>query len=169
MPYSDPDNKATVAAWLDEIAPVSVLDVGPGAGVYGEISRRVPSVQIVNAVEAWEPYIDQFNLTGIYDKVTVGDIRDHDNFEYDVVIFGDILEHMSADDALAVYSKALQSAKWVVFSIPIIHLPQDAYGGNPFEVHVEEDWSHEKILDWFPGIVKSETFRVTGVYLAHAS
>jgi len=133
MPYSDPDNKATVEGWLAEIAPVSVLDVGPGAGAYGQMCRRIPSLETLDAVEAWEPYVAQFDLTAVYDEVFIGDVRDHDKFDYGVVIFGDILEHMSADNALAVYWRALNQAEWVIFSIPIIHLPQGEYEGNPFE------------------------------------
>jgi len=166
MPYSDPDNKAVAAEWLAEIQPTTVLDVGPGAGAYGQIARTVSSVQRVDAVEAWEPYLAEFRLSNLYDNVFVEDVRDRQDFTYDVVIFGDVLEHMGRDDALTVYETAREQAGNVLFSIPIIHLPQGAYADNPFEVHVEEDWSHDEIMDWFPGIYRAEKFRVTGLYLA---
>lgn len=169
MPYSDPDNKGYVLEKLIQLKPVSVLDVGPGAGIYGELCRQVPSIEMVECVEIWEPYIAQFNLTGIYDVVHRMDVREFDDFDFDVVIFGDVLEHMSRLEALAVYERARRSAKTVIFSIPIIHLPQGPYAGNPHETHVEDDWKHEEILKWFPGITEHRQFRVTGVYVANDS
>ena len=166
MPYSDPDNKGLAVEWLAELSPESALDVGPGAGAYGKLLRGLPTVSRLNAVEAWQAYIPEFRLAGIYDNVFVTDVREHQDFAYDVVIFGDVLEHMGRDDALTVYETAREQAGNVLFSIPIIHLPQGAYADNPFEVHVEEDWSHDEILDWFPGIYRAEKFRVTGLYLA---
>lgn len=166
MPYSDPDNKTLAAEWLAELSPASVLDVGPGAGAYGKLVRGLPGVEQLDAIEAWQAYIPEFGLPGIYDNVFVADVRQHEDFAYDVVIFGDVLEHMSRDEALKVYETARAQADNVLFSIPVIHLPQGAYAGNPFEVHVEEDWSHDEVLDWFPGIYRAEKFRVTGLYLA---
>jgi len=165
MPYSDPDNKAVAAEWLTEIQPVTVLDVGPGAGAYGQIARTISSVGRVDAVEAWEPYLAEFGLRNLYDNVFVEDVRDRQDFTYDVVIFGDVLEHMTKEDALRIYELARIQAKWILFSIPIIHLPQGAYAGNPFEIHVHDNWTHEEILDWFPNVERFETFRVTGIYL----
>ena len=165
MPYSDPDNKAVAAEWLSEIQPVTVLDVGPGAGAYGQIARTISSVGRVDAVEAWEPYLAEFGLRNLYDNVFVEDVRDRQDFTYDVVIFGDVLEHMTKEDALRIYELARGQAKWILFSIPIIHLPQGAYAGNPFEIHVHDNWTHKEILDWFPNVERFETFRVTGIYL----
>jgi len=165
MPYSDPDNKAVAAEWLTEIQPVTVLDVGPGAGAYGQIARTISSVGRVDAVEAWEPYLAEFGLRNLYDNVFVEDVRDRQDFTYDVVIFGDVLEHMTKEDALRIYELARSQAKWILFSIPIIHLPQGAYAGNPFEIHVHDNWTHQEILDWFPNVERFETFRVTGIYL----
>lgn len=166
MPYSDPDNKGFVLEKLQELQPAAVLDVGPGAGAYAQLARAVPSVERVECVEIWEPYISQFGLTSLYDAVHLADVREFENFDFDVVIFGDVLEHMSRDEALKVYNQARAQARAVIFSIPIIHVPQGAYQGNPYEIHVEDDWHHDEILQWFPGVVEWKEFRVTGVYVA---
>lgn len=166
MPYSDPDNKGFVLEKLQELQPASVLDVGPGAGAYAQLVRSVPSVEILECVEIWEPYIAQFGLTSLYDAVHLADVREFDDFDFDVVIFGDVLEHMSREDALTVYQRARGQAGAVIFSIPIIHVPQGPYQGNPHETHVEDDWHHDEILEWFPGITEFKQFRVTGVYVA---
>lgn len=165
MPYSDPDNKTVAGQWLAEIQPETVLDVGPGAGAYGQLVRATLNPRRLDAVEAWEPYIAEFGLANLYDTIYVEDVRDRQDFVYDVVIFGDVLEHMTKEEALKVYELARWQARWILFSIPIIHVPQGAYGGNPFEVHVHDNWTHEEILDWFPNVERFETFRVTGMYL----
>lgn len=169
MPYSDPDNKPWAEELMMLLQPETVLDVGPGAGAYGQIAQRIPSVKAIEAVEVWEYYIAEYSLNTIYSKIHIGDVRDHNNFKYDLVIFGDVLEHMSRADALRVYTAALKQAKNVLFSIPIIHVPQGPYAGNPYEEHVEDDWKHEEILEFFPGIKEFRQYRVTGMYLANDS
>ena len=151
---------------IERIAPATVLDIGPGSGVYGRIVRDVaPSARLVG-VEAWAPYVDEFWLRDVYDEVIVGDARELSNWNYDLVIFGDVLEHMSEADASLLWAKAASARCRVLMSIPIIHYPQCAEHGNPFEVHVVDDWSHERVLDTFSGIVDYECYAVTGAYLA---
>lgn len=165
MPYSDMESKPwtiTQITWLD---PKTILDVGPGAGVYAEMLRPLTDAHITG-YEAWEPYIYQFRLLKKYDAVTLGDIRNAKHFKYDVVILGDIIEHMSAEDAKALWARISAEAGAVVLSIPIIHYPQGAEFGNPYEIHVEEDWDTEKVLEAFPGITSHKEFDIVGVYVA---
>lgn len=164
MPYSAEENKSWVKYEIEEINPQSVLDIGPGSGAYGKICKSL-NISKVDCVEIWEPYVKEFNLESIYDKVYIQDARDFNNFKYDLVIFGDVLEHMSEEDALSLYNKALDNAKYVLFSMPIIHYPQGHEHGNPYEEHVVDDWSHERILNTFPNIYKSQPFVVTGTYV----
>lgn len=169
MPHSDFSNKPWMSRQIERIAPASVLDVGPGSGTYGRIVRDVaPGARLVG-VEAWEPYIDEFALRDVYDEILVQDARELDDWSYDLVIFGDVLEHMSEADASLLWAKAASGRGRVLMSIPIIHYPQCAEHGNPYEVHVVEDWSHERVLNVFPGIVDFEVFAVTGAYLADFS
>lgn len=166
MPNSHPENKQWILDKLVSINPQYVLDVGPGEGTYGtRIKKVLPNAQ-VDAVEVWEPYVTKYKLNDIYYFVEVKDIRDHNNFNYDVVIFGDILEHMSEEDAKKVWAKAKAQAKYAIISVPIIHFPQGEHAGNPYEVHVEEDWNTERVLKAFPEIIDSKDFSVTGAYLA---
>jgi len=53
-----------------------------------------------------------------------------------------------------------------MISIPIGHHPQGAWGGNPYEIHHEEDWSTERVLQAFPGIIEHKEFDITGVFIA---
>lgn len=85
----------------------SVLDVGPGRGKYGVLLREyVAGVAIVDAVEAWEPYVTD-RLQCIYDAVFVGDVCDWKEpaLSYDVVLMVDVLEHLTKPDGRALLDR----------------------------------------------------------------
>jgi len=167
MGYSDPTNKPWTKEKIIEINPKTVLDVGAGQGVYLDLIRDgLGAGVIINAVEVWQPYIDQFNLENRYDKLFAMDVKDMNNFKYDLVILGDVLEHMSEESAVELWNRISQQARNAIISIPIIHYHQDAINGNPYEVHVEEDWNTERVLKTFKGIVEHKEFPVTGVFIA---
>ena len=166
MPISDQSNQSWVIKQLKTLNLTSMLDVGAGAGIYAHVfAQHFPNVERF-AVEAWTPYINEFELQRVYTEVFNHDIRDHRYFNYDIVIFGDVLEHMTKEDALAVWSKVAKKAMYALISIPIVHCPQDAVNGNPFEKHVKDDWTHEEVLATFPQITQFVTSGIVGSYLA---
>jgi 2-polyprenyl-3-methyl-5-hydroxy-6-metoxy-1,4-benzoquinol methylase len=167
MGFSDPTNKPWTQEKIIELNPTTVLDVGAGQGVYLDLIRQgLGNGVTVNAVEVWQPYIDQFDLENRYDKLFAMDVRDLTNFAYDLVILGDVLEHMSENSAVELWDRISQQARHAIISIPIIHYHQDAINGNPYEVHVEEDWNTERVLKTFKGIIEHKEFPVTGVFIA---
>jgi cyclopropane fatty-acyl-phospholipid synthase-like methyltransferase len=168
MGNSDPENKPWTINKIVELNPKTVLDIGPGKGIYLDLIRRdLGDSVIVDAVEVWQPYVDEFDLHSRYNHVEVQDIRDYEfNKEYDLIIFGDILEHMSEKDAVEVWKKVSKASRYAIISIPIIHYHQDAANGNPYEIHVEEDWNSERVLRCFNGIVEHQEFPITGVFVA---
>lgn len=166
MPTSDRENEPWILERIISLNPATVLDVGPGMGKYGQMLKKHVPTAHVDAVEAFEPYINHYGLPSIYNSVIVKDIREHDNFNYDLIIFGDVLEHMTEADAKKVWDKARAQAKYAIISIPTVHCPQGAWGGNPYEIHHEEDWTTERVLAAFPGIIENEDFTYTGAYLA---
>lgn len=166
MPYSDQCNQPWVIEQLRTLELTSMLDVGAGSGTYGHIfTEHFPDVKRV-AVEAWMPYIDEFNLHFLYTELFNRDIRDQTYFEYDLVIFGDILEHMTKDEALDVWDKVSSQAKYALLAIPIVYMPQDDVNGNPYEKHIKDDWTHDEVLATFPQITKFITADSVGSYLA---
>lgn len=164
--FSDPTNKQWFVKCLEKIQPRTALDAGPGRGIYGSIIASVAPDCETTGVEIWEPYVKTYSLDRIYDHLIMGDIREYEDFNFDLVIFGDIMEHMETSEAMALWERASTEAKWGYLSIPIIHHPQEPIDGNPYERHIDEDWSHERVLSSFHGIVDHKLFQITGTYLA---
>lgn len=161
MPYSNRDNEPWVAAEILRLQPARTLDVGPGAGAYGQLMVRTLPQARRDAIEIWEPYIAQFDLTSLYHQVQVADARAWDDWDYDLVFFGDVIEHMTESEAREVWTRVSAQARAAIISVPIIHYPQGEYEGNPYEIHQEEDWNTERVLETFTGITKHIEFQAT--------
>lgn len=167
MGNSDNANKSWAATAINKLKPKTVLDIGPGEGIYGKIVRKFsPETEKLVGVEIWGPYVEQFKIRDFYDEVWICDARIYPDYKYDLVIFGDVLEHMSKEDAVALWKKVSKQAKYAIISVPIIHFHQDAVNNNPYEIHVKEDWTTKEVLETFPGIIAHKDFEVTGIYLA---
>jgi 2-polyprenyl-3-methyl-5-hydroxy-6-metoxy-1,4-benzoquinol methylase len=165
MPISDQSNQSWVIEQLKPLELTTMLDVGAGAGTYAHVfAQHFPNVNRF-AVEAWTPYINEFELQMLYTEVFNRDIRDHKYFTYDIVIFGDVLEHMSKDDAIDVFAKFKPVCKYFIISIPIVKWPQEALDGNPYEVHVKDDWSHDEVMETFPSVGAFFSGQQIGVYV----
>lgn len=167
MPLSSPEGKSWIRDHVAALAtdgPLSVVDVGPGVGTYAKLLRG-PAVTHVVGIEVHAPYVETYRLHEYYDQIVVGDVREVDIPACDVVVLGDVVEHMSEDDALAVWAKAAAAARRAVYlSIPIVHYPQGEIEGNPHEVHVVDDWDHERVMQRFAGIGEHEIGTEVGVY-----
>lgn len=122
----------------------NILDVGPGYGTYGNLLK--PEYINVNAIEIWEPYINQFNLRSIYKKVYVGDICDFDFSNFDYLILGDVLEHIETDRAINLVNKINNLNKKCLIAIPYLY-HQGEHEGNIFETHHQPDLTHDLFLN----------------------
>jgi len=170
MPTSSPTGKKQIRQWISKHNINKVLDVGCGEGTYPRLFKETYTL-LKNAewwgIEAWNSYISEFNLNQLYDTIINNDARkiNWDNLPiFDLVIFGDVLEHMTKEESQTLVNQALKRSKFVVISIPIVHSPQGAHGGNPFEVHVKDNWTHQEVLESFPNIVDSQGIKKIGVY-----
>lgn len=166
MGTSHPESRPWILDKIISNKVTTIIDVGAGSGTYSDALKLTDYKGSIDAVEVWQPYIDEFNLNKKYKKVWAEDVRDFDQFHHDLAIFGDVLEHMSIDEALEVWDKASQHCAFGVISIPIIHYHQHAINGNPYEKHIKEDWSHEEVMATFPHIVDSWQGNVVGAYWA---
>ncbi|WP_259780244.1 methyltransferase domain-containing protein [Aestuariispira ectoiniformans] len=148
-----------------------VMDVGVGSGTYHNLlAEHLPDADWIG-VEVWEPYIERFDLRSLYGTLYNEDVRTLDFDEIgklDLTLYGDILEHMTKEEAQAVMEKTLAASRLVLLSIPIVHYPQDEVEGNPYEVHVKDDWSHQEVCTSFPNVLTAFVHDHIGVYCLSA-
>lgn len=173
VPWSNPENRQPVREMLSRRVRTGrrILDVGPGQGTYVDLLRPLYPEAEFTCVEKWAPYVQRFELDSKYDRVIVADAAWLDWSRVaegaSLVIFGDVLEHMGESDAQWCWTQARAHSEFVLLSIPVTYHPQDARNGNPYEAHVTQ-WSHDKVLETFPGIEEYWLGNVVGVYLATA-
>jgi len=146
VPFSSERGKDFTRYIVDRVPHTSILDVGCGSGTYARMFEDA----LVTGIEVWEPYVEQFGLNDLYDRLIVADAREWrpDN-HFDVAIAGDVLEHMTADDARVLLDKLRTCADTVIISLPIGHYPQGEYEGNPYERHVVDNWTHDAVVAAF--------------------
>lgn len=152
MPTSAWDGRKWVTDRLADSAAQTVIDVGPGEGTYSILGRHLMWWAKWICVERFEPYVERFLLGQKYDVVVVDDIRDWKPTilnDY-LILFGDCLEHMSRDDAVALLEFHKQHASEIYVSVPIVHSPQGACFGNPYEEHLYH-WGFSEMMDQLPG------------------
>lgn len=169
MPQSAAEGKDWTRSRIAALGgPLTVLDVGPGVGTYAKLLSGIDGLDVhTTGLEVWEPYLTTYRLADYYDELIVGDVRTTDLPEVDVVILGDVVEHMTRAEAADVWARSRAAARRAVYlSLPIVHYPQHDIEGNPYEVHVEEDWTHDEVLAGFEGIGEFERGEVVGVYEA---
>ena len=174
MPSSNKEGKKIIKDWIFELQPQikNILDLGTRNGNYHWLFAVKNGAPLRHCnwtgIEAWAPYIDEYNLKAKYNKIINEDIRkiNYQQFgQVDMVFAGDVLEHMTKEEAVTVVDEVLRMSKFLIISLPIVYYPQDEVNGNPFEKHVKEDWSHGEMMETFPQIKRSWHGVSIGVYL----
>jgi len=163
MPVSADNGKEFTRQMMAGIKHERMLDIGAGCGTYAKLFPEASWV----GVEAWEPYVSEFDLPSLYDNLIVDDARtvDYERLgRFDVAVAGDVLEHMTSEEAADLVDRLKAVADYVFVSIPLGHCPQDAVNGNEYERHIE-DWSDEKVRKVFGEPVASHIDWIIGVYV----
>lgn len=171
MPGSAQEGKSMVRDFIIKNEIKHVLDIGPGEGTYYEALQGT-GITRLDGIEAWAPYVNDFQLTNKYDNLIIGDVYYIDWAKlpyYDIVLFGDVLEHMPEEQGWDVILRAAKHSRWLVISLPIYGYPQGvSFDGNWFEAHVEQ-YSHQKMLDIFEvygfTILEQMQGSILGVYI----
>lgn len=131
------------------IKPRTVLDVGPGKGTYADALRPVLSESAtIHGLEVFPPYVDMFDLKSKYDRVIIGNMLEHETYDYDLVIFGDVMEHVHKHEAVALWEKVKSQAKWAIIACPVIVWEQGAEFGNEHETHLHH-YDMEEVINTF--------------------
>ncbi|NDV25106.1 bifunctional 2-polyprenyl-6-hydroxyphenol methylase/3-demethylubiquinol 3-O-methyltransferase UbiG [Desulfovibrio sp. JC010] len=172
MPLSETEGKDWIFKRFYTLAQMktinSVLDIGPGCGTYSDLLREHAPDVYWTGVEIWGPYIKEYNLEQKYDQIIVADLRylDYSKIKHpDCIIAGDVLEHISEDEMREILLELLRITKVIFVSIPIVHMPQDEWGGNPFEKHVEDSYTHERLMEILPSVCDFRQGNRIGTYI----
>jgi len=141
--------KKDVAEYLKTMFPrgCTVLDVGAGEGTYYDLLGDY--FKTMDAVEIFEPNIDNYGLKEKYRNVYNVDIRDFKYNFYDIIIFGDVLEHLEVPDAQKVLKYALERSRQVLVAVPYMY-EQGEEEGNVHEIHLQADLTPEIIKARYP-------------------
>lgn len=155
MPHSYPEFKQEFKQhFVNNFEKLTkILDVGPGAGVYGKLLSQ--EGYKIDCLEIWAPYVEQFNLHSIYDNVIIGDIRYFDISSYDYIIMGDVLEHLTFSDAKALLDKIEKNKIKCLVAVPY-NYSQGASEGNVYETHWQPDLTPENVLTRYPNLKELE-------------
>jgi len=112
MPSSNVNLVPTIVSLIFGCKPRRVLDVGPGRGKYGLLTREYCSqwLERLDACEAWGGYVTPI-LTAIYDHIRTGDVLGVSAnvlADYDLVLMLDVIEHLEKDAGLALLRRCPQ-------------------------------------------------------------
>jgi len=162
MPFSSNSGKKHIKNIVSRLPRQKMLDIGCGCGTY---AKMFPNAEWTG-VEIWEPYVEKYGLTSLYNNLYVEDARTWEPMaHYDVAFAGDVLEHIRIDEAVKLLDKLKLCADTVVVSIPIGHYPQGEYDGNPHEAHVTDNWNDTDVRAYFGEADWSHIDGEIGVYI----
>lgn len=160
MPKSSKEGKDVILNWMKDYTDIlKVLDIGVGRGTYKKLTVKAQLLLDAHwiGIEAWEPYIDLFDLKNMYDVIINQDARvvEYSKLEsIDLTIMGDVLEHMTKNESIELVNTIMSNSKYGIISIPIIHFPQGVVNNNPYEEHIKDDWTYQEVLETFGKYIK---------------
>lgn len=184
MPSSAAEGKLFFKDWfatfVDQVQ--TVLDVGPGSGIYCDLIKQIEPVTTIDAVEIFKPYIERFALGEKYDQIFVQDIRKFKcaKDSYDLIILGDVLEHLSYDEAVESWEYLRERTKFIWLSLPVApfrpwfrgygHLGQPAidWAENVHEKHLYE-WHYGELIQTLGPFLWQVPFRTVAVMVAEGA
>lgn len=143
------EGKREVCAWIRERfdRDSKILDVGPSDGKWRTL---LSDYRHMDAVEVWKPYADR--CRGMYEHVYVQDIKDFEYDWYDLIILGDVIEHLTVEDAQKVIDYAMERCRDMIVAVPFLY-KQGEVGGNPYEVHIQDDLTRELFEKRYKGLM----------------
>ena len=149
MPHSYPYFKQDIKGFIERKIHKTkrILDVGPGEGTYAKLL----SGYRMDCVEIHAPYIEEFKLNELYNKVINDSVLNVDLSEYDFIILGDVLEHLTARDAQKLIYNIISSGKECMVAVPYM-MEQGEWGGNIHETHLQPDLTPELMKQRYPSL-----------------
>lgn len=181
MAYSSNEGKEFFKEWLSLFTigedPVkSIIDIGPGAGLYGVMARGVKADLKIDCIEIFGPYVKRHALHEKYDTVIVNDVLNVyvSIGEYDLAVFGDVLEHLSHHDACLVFNHYKKRVRFIWLCLPVkpfrswfpgyVQGPEE-WEENPAGKHLY-DWEYNEVIDTLGPFLWQVPFKTVVVLIA---
>lgn len=140
MPYSSSIFDKSIEQILRLLKPKTILDLGAGAGKYGELAKKInPPIRSI-AIEIENNYIKKFNLSSIYNEIWNISATDLINPKYydssfDVIIIGDVIEHLRKSNGIDLLNFLIYRCRWIIIKFPHRYL-QNSVDGYQSEAHI---------------------------------
>jgi len=193
MPFSQSSQISTIISYIEQLNPMSILDVGTGMGQYGFLARNnLENVNLflvdgahasqrpksdwrvrIDGIEAFPTYLTPVH-TYTYNQIITGDaldlLPDIDDNTYDFVLAVDILEHFTKTDGL----KFLDELKRVAKQAVLVSTPKEFHSqeieANPYENH-RSHWTSEELRreDYGEILTNQESWVVVHKKTSHQS
>lgn len=153
MPFSAVEGKQFFVEWLTLFSTnerqFRILDIGAGAGKYGELCSEVNPNLFTHAVEVYEPYVERYALKSKYDRVSICDMRKLVLDEvYDLIILGDSLEHISCSDGIKLFKYLKTKTRFLWLCMPIVPFRPWFYGYKQNESEWNENPAEQHQCEW---------------------
>lgn len=133
---------------------LTILDVWAWAGKRAKLLKD--HYALIDAVEIFGPYIEEFKLDELYSEIYNIDIMDFDPEEfgsYDLVILWDILEHLSIHNAQILIERLKKARADVFVMVPFETEQWECYD-NIYETHLQPDLTEEVMDERYPELEK---------------
>ena len=149
MAYSYGYFKEDIAEYLKKNFKKSakVLDVGAGSGTYYNLLGDY--FTNIDAVEIFEPNIENYKLKDKYREVFSKNIVGFKYDFYDIIIFGDIIEHLEVEEAQKVLEYAKDRCEEMIVAVPYQY-EQGEVNGNVYEIHKQADLTPVLMQERYP-------------------
>lgn len=128
----------------------NILDIGTEKGQWGKYFRSICSPNRLDGIEAYTPYIEQYNLSSIYDNIYNIDIVNfHTDVIYDIIIMGDVLEHLNVGNAYLVLNELKKIGKETYIIVPYNYY-QEEFDNNKYQIHIQDDLDEGVMRSRYP-------------------
>ena len=151
MPYSSFIFDKSIEEIIRLLKPQTLLDLGAGAGKYGELVKKISPSTKLTSVEIEKDYIKKFRLLSIYDEVWNISVTDLINPKYydsnfDVIMIGDIIEHLKKSDGIDLLNFLIYRCRWIILEFPH-HYLQNSVDGYHSEAHISV-WTKDDFVSF---------------------
>lgn len=146
MPYSDSSFDKKVEKFIANYKFRKYLDIGPGAGKYGKIIRKIHPKAEIEAIEVDKSYIKQFHLKDLYDKVHHSAVEKYfkDKYTYttELAIIGDCIEHLKKSEGIDLLNFLVYRTNYIIVVFPAKYI-QFPLEGHERETHISIWTKHD--------------------------